>query len=128
MKKWIALLALLSAFPPLSTDMYLPALPSMARQWQQPLWIINLTLVSFFITYSIFMLIYGPVSDRFGRKPLLQTGITAYILASLMCALAPNAASLILFRIFQAAGKQYGAPAGFARCRIRIVDAAVFYK
>lgn len=56
MKKWIALLALLSAFPPLSTDMYLPALPSMARQWQQPLWIINLTLVCFFLTYSIFCL------------------------------------------------------------------------
>lgn len=104
MKKWIGLLALLAAFPPLSTDMYLPAIPSLAQHWHQPLWVINLTLVCFFMTYSIFMLVYGPVSDRFGRRPLLKIGITIYILASLMCALAPNAASLIVFRIIQAAG------------------------
>jgi len=103
-KKWIGLLAMLAAFPPLSTDMYLPAIPSLAQQWRQPLWVINLTLVFFFITYSIFMLVYGPVSDRFGRRPLLKTGITIYILASLMCALAPNAVALIVFRIIQAAG------------------------
>jgi DHA1 family bicyclomycin/chloramphenicol resistance-like MFS transporter len=103
-KKWIGLLALLAAFPPLSTDMYLPAIPSLAQQWRQPLWVINLTLVCFFMTYSFFMLVYGPVSDRFGRRPLLKTGISIYILASLMCALAPNAAALIVFRIIQAAG------------------------
>jgi len=103
-KKWIGILALLAAFPPLSTDMYLPAIPSLAHQWRQPLWVINLTLVCFFMTYSFFMLLYGPVSDRFGRRPLLKTGISIYILASLMCALAPNAAALIMFRIIQAAG------------------------
>src|SRR6056297_1504117 len=104
MKKWIGLLALLAAFPALSTDMYLPAIPSLARKWQQPLWIINLTLVCFFLTYSLFLLVYGPVSDRFGRKPLLKTGITVFILASFMCALAPDVFSLISFRILQAAG------------------------
>lgn len=49
MKKWIFFLALLAAFPPLSTDMYLPAIPSLTRMWDQPLWVINLTLVVFFI-------------------------------------------------------------------------------
>lgn len=103
-KKWIWLLALLAAFPPLSTDMYLPAIPSLARQWNQPLWVINLTLVCFFITYSFFMLLYGPLSDRYGRRPLLKIGITVYVLSSLCCAAASGAISLILFRILQAAG------------------------
>lgn len=116
MKKWIWLLALLTAFPPLSTDMYLPAIPSLARNWQQPLWIINLTLVCFFITYSFFLLVYGPVSDRFGRRPLLKTGISIYIVASILCALAPNAASLIAFRILQAAGGACASSLALAIC------------
>jgi MFS transporter, DHA1 family, multidrug resistance protein len=54
----IALLALLTAFPPLSTDMYLPALPLLREQWNQPLMTVNLTLVGFFITYCLFILVY----------------------------------------------------------------------
>ncbi|MCF8024905.1 MAG: multidrug effflux MFS transporter [Desulfobacteraceae bacterium] len=104
MKRWVALLALLAAFPPLSTDMYLPAIPSLVRIWNQPLWVVNLTLVCFFITYSLFLLIYGPVSDRFGRRPLLKIGISIYIIASLMCALASSVETLIVFRVLQAAG------------------------
>ena len=116
MIKWIPLLALLTAFPPLSTDMYLPAIPSLAQQWQRPLWVINLTLSCFFITYSFFLLLYGPVSDRFGRRPLLKIGITIYVLASLMCALAPNAGSLIAFRILQAAGGACASALALAIC------------
>src|SRR6056297_1851689 len=116
MKKWIGLLALLAAFPALSTDMYLPAIPSLARKWQQPLWVINLTLVCFFIAYSFFLLVYGPVADRFGRRPLLKTGISIYIVASILCALAPNAASLIAFRILQAAGGACASSLALAIC------------
>jgi MFS transporter, DHA1 family, multidrug resistance protein len=103
-KKWIALLALLTAFPPLSTNMYLPALPTLARQWEQPFWVINLTLVLFFVVFSVFLLIYGPLSDRFGRKTSLQAGISLYILASFMCAFSNGVFSLIMFRMLQAAG------------------------
>jgi DHA1 family bicyclomycin/chloramphenicol resistance-like MFS transporter len=104
MKRWIFFLALLAAFPPLSTDMYLPSIPTLARVWNEPLWVINLTLVVFFVTYSFFLLVYGPLSDRFGRRTVLKAGLLVYIGASLFCAAAPNAPSLIVFRMFQAAG------------------------
>lgn len=100
----ILLCALLSAFPPLSTDMYLPAIPLLQKAWNQPLTVLNLTLVLFFVSYCIFILVYGPLSDRFGRRPPLLAGIGVYIIASLVCAFSDQVASLILFRIFQAAG------------------------
>lgn len=98
------LLVLLSAFPPLATDMYLPAIPLLEKNWHQPLAVVNLTLVGFFISYCVFLLIYGPVSDRFGRKPPLVAGIALFIVASLLCALAGNVTTLIVARILQAAG------------------------
>ena len=100
----ISLLALLAAFPPLSTDMYLPALPVLQKTWNQPLVTINLTLIAFFISYCFFMLIYGPVSDRLGRRPPLLLGIGLYIAASLACALADGVWVLIVCRVIQAAG------------------------
>ncbi len=98
------LLALLAAFPPLSTDMYLPAIPLLQKIWQQPLAIVNLTLVGFFVSYCFFLLIYGPLSDRFGRRPPLLVGIGIFILASLLCAVSDNVITLIVFRVLQAAG------------------------
>jgi len=62
-RKLILLIALLSAFPPLTTDMYLPAIPLLQRMWQEPLSTINLTLVAFFIGYCVSLLMYGPLSD-----------------------------------------------------------------
>jgi DHA1 family bicyclomycin/chloramphenicol resistance-like MFS transporter len=100
----LLLLALLAAFPPLSTDMYLPAIPLLQQSWQQPLSIVNLTLVGFFISYCVFLLFYGPLSDRFGRRPLLLVGIGIFILGSLLCALSENVVSLIASRVLQAAG------------------------
>jgi len=98
------LLALLSAFPPLATDMYLPAIPHLQKIWQQPLSVINMTLVLFFISYCFSLLIYGPLSDRFGRRRPLIIGITIFILSSVLCALANNVTTLIVARILQAAG------------------------
>lgn len=100
----LLLLALLSAFPPLSTDMYLPAIPLLQKAWHQPLAIVNLTLVGFFVNYCVFLLIYGPLSDRFGRRRPLLVGIGIFILASLLCALSDNVVILIVFRVLQAAG------------------------
>ena len=81
----ILLLALLSAFVPLSTDLYLPALPTMSKSLQAPIEQINLTLTAFFVCFSIGMLLWGPLSDRYGRKPILLIGLSMYVLASVMC-------------------------------------------
>jgi DHA1 family bicyclomycin/chloramphenicol resistance-like MFS transporter len=103
-RNWVFLLGLLSAFPLLSTDMYLPAIPLLKESWGASLSTINFTLVGFFISYCLCLLVYGPVSDRFGRKPPLLIGIGIYIISSLLCSAADNALTLIVFRIFQAAG------------------------
>jgi DHA1 family bicyclomycin/chloramphenicol resistance-like MFS transporter len=100
----IFLLALLSAFPPLATDMYLPALPLLQREFQAPLVAINLSLVTFFIAYCGFLLLYGPLSDRYGRKPPLLAGVGAFIVACLVCGLARSAGMMICGRILQGAG------------------------
>ena len=104
MIRFIILLAILTAFPPLSTDMYLPAIPFLQTHWNQPLAVINLTLVLFFTTYCFCLLIYGPLSDRFGRRPPLLTGIVIFIAGSLLCAAATGIEMLIAARIIQAAG------------------------
>ncbi len=108
MRKYVILIAILSAFPPLSTDMYLPALPELKILWNQPSSTVNLTLISFLFTYCFFMLLYGPVSDRIGRRKPLLVGIAFYVAASLACALAPGVWVMVAFRALQAAGAAAG--------------------
>ncbi|MBU1233055.1 MAG: MFS transporter [Proteobacteria bacterium] len=117
MKKTIALLALLAAFPPLSTDMYLAAIPLLGDKWQQPLAIVNLTLICFFVTYCGFLLVYGPLSDRYGRRPPLLAGLALYVGASLLCAIADNVVMLILARTLQGAGAAAASAIVFAICK-----------
>lgn len=102
--KLLLLLALLSAFPPLSTDMYLAAIPMLEKAWNQPLAVMNLTLVVFFISYCVCLLFYGPLSDRFGRRSLLLIGVGIFILGSLLCAGAGQVTQLIVARAIQACG------------------------
>jgi DHA1 family bicyclomycin/chloramphenicol resistance-like MFS transporter len=103
-KGLIVLIALLSAFVPLSTDLYLPALPGMSRYFNASADLINLTLIGFFVFYSFGTLFWGPLSDKYGRKPILLIGLSLYVAASILCANAWNVYSLILFRILQAVG------------------------
>ncbi len=100
----IVLIALLSAFVPLSTDLYLPALPSMGAYFNAPVNQINLTLSTFFVFYAIGTLVWGPLSDRYGRRPVLLVGLSVYVLASALCANAWSVGALIFFRALQAAG------------------------
>jgi len=103
-KGLIALITLLSAFIPLSTDLYLPALPGMAKYFNVPVNQANLTLILFMAFFGLGMLIWGPLSDRYGRKPVLIAGLSLYIIASLSCIYAGTIYHLIIYRIFQALG------------------------
>ncbi len=114
LKVTVPLLALLSAFPPLTTDMILPALPSLAKSWNVSLSLINLNLVFFFVTYGLFLLFYGPISDRFGRRRPLLIGLAVYIVASLLGAFVSSAPMLIGIRILQAAGAAAGSSISMA--------------
>lgn len=113
----ILLLSLLAAFPPLSTDMYLAAIPMLVKQWQQPLVLVNLTLVCFFITYCCCLLVYGPLSDKYGRRPPLLIGIGLFITSCLVCASAQSVEMLILGRILQGAGAAAASSIVFAICK-----------
>jgi DHA1 family bicyclomycin/chloramphenicol resistance-like MFS transporter len=105
---------MLSAFPALSTDLYLPALPSMAKLFGVSESLTNLTLISFFITYSVMSLLWGPISDKIGRRPILIIGGGLYFGACILCAIAPNVYFLIVARILQAAGGAAGTAMGTA--------------
>lgn len=117
---FVLLLALLSAFPPLATDMYLPAIPHLVETWQLPLAIVNLTLVLFFVAYCGALLIYGPLSDRFGRKPPLITGLLLFISGSLLCAFSATIWMLIGARIIQALGAASASAISLAMARDRL--------
>ncbi len=117
MSKLIPLLGLLAAFPPLSTDMYLPAIPSLQAQWGVSLAVANLTLVAFFLSFSFSLLFYGPLSDRFGRRPLLMAGIGLFMGSSLLCAASNGAGQMIGFRVFQGAGAASGSALSLAIAR-----------
>jgi MFS transporter, DHA1 family, multidrug resistance protein len=103
-KGLIIFIAILSAFVPLSTDLYLPALPGMSAYFGAGPDQINLTLTAFFVFYALGTLMWGPLSDHYGRKPVLIAGMGLYILASALCALTGRVDGLILCRIFQALG------------------------
>jgi multidrug resistance protein len=103
-KGLVILIALLSAFVPLSTDLYLPALPGMSTYFHVGIEKINLTLTFFFIFYAAGTLIWGPLSDRYGRKPILLIGLSIYVAASVFCSLTDSLVGLIVCRILQATG------------------------
>ncbi len=103
-KSMIAMLAVLSAFPPLSTDLYLPALPHMMEILNASQSAVNMSLSLFLIFFALGILFWGPVSEKFGRKPVLLTGLVLYIAGSTGCALSTNVTMLILSRILQAFG------------------------
>lgn len=100
----VLVLGALTAFTPMSVDMYLPSFPEIGRDLGARATDVQLTLSFFFIGLAIGQMIYGPVADRYGRRPPLIVGIVIYIGASLGCALAPDIHALIGFRFLQALG------------------------
>lgn len=95
------ILGSLSAFGPLSLDMYLPALPKLAEELNTTASIAQLTLTACLLGLALGQLIAGPLSDVLGRRKPLIYSLVLYAISSLLCVFAPNAISLILFRFIQ---------------------------
>ena len=100
----VCLLVITSLVTPLSLDMYTPAIPHMTDYFDADAGTVNLTLVDYYLFFAVGLLLFGPVSDRFGRKPVLVAGVVTYVAASALCALAFDIWMLVAMRIVQALG------------------------
>jgi DHA1 family bicyclomycin/chloramphenicol resistance-like MFS transporter len=103
-----AFLAALTGIGPLTTDMYLPSLPSIAQELNAPIAQVGLTISAYLIGFAAGQIVYGPVSDRHGRKPVLLGALLVYFAASLVCALSSSIEMLIAARAVQALGGSGG--------------------
>ncbi|MDW3205578.1 MAG: multidrug effflux MFS transporter [Alphaproteobacteria bacterium] len=99
-----ALLVLIVAIGPISTDLYLPALPGIQAAFDTDVATVQLTLSVYMIAFAFSQLIYGPLSDRFGRRPVILFGLALYFAASIACIMAPTMEVLIGARFVQAVG------------------------
>jgi MFS transporter, DHA1 family, multidrug resistance protein len=113
----VLVLALLLGMQPVTTDLYLPALPGLTQDLGASMVQAQLTLTGLLLAFGVSQLVWGPVSDRFGRRPVLLGGMACYTLASVGSALAPEMHALILWRCLQ--GAAMGAGVMAARAVIR---------
>lgn len=90
LKGMIAFIILMDAFIPLSNDLYLPAMPTMGEHLGTTDALVQLTITIFFFSYAIGMLVWGPLSDKYGRKRPLIAGFLLYSAATALCMLAWN--------------------------------------
>lgn len=113
----IASLAMLTAFAPMSIDMYLPAFPTIRQEFGSSASQVQLSLSAFMVAFGFGQIVYGPLGDYFGRRPVLIAGILLYIAVSVLCLLAQSAPQLILLRFIQ--GLAACAPPVMARTMVR---------
>jgi MFS transporter, DHA1 family, multidrug resistance protein len=115
---WVVLiLSLLLGLQPITTDLYLPALPALTASFGAPMGQAQLTLTALLLAFGLSQLVWGPLSDRFGRRPILLIGMSAYVLAAVASAMAPSMAMLIVWRTVQ--GAAMGAGVMCARAIVR---------
>lgn len=100
----VLMLTLLLGIQPVTTDLYLPALPALAVSMQAPMSAAQLTLSALIICFGVAQLVWGPLADRFGRRPILLGGLTLYSLAAAAATLSPTIEWLIGWRALQGAG------------------------
>lgn len=110
-------LALLMGLQPVSTDVYLPALPALTRELSAAMPQAQLTMSALILAFGLAQLAWGPLADRFGRRPVLLTGLALYTLASIGSALAPHIEALIVWRTLQGASMAAGVVAARAMVR-----------
>jgi DHA1 family bicyclomycin/chloramphenicol resistance-like MFS transporter len=113
----VLVLSLLLGIQPVTTDLYLPALPALTEGFGAPVSQAQLTLTTLLLAFGSSQLLWGPLSDRYGRRPVLLAGLAAYTLASLGCVFAPTMATLIAWRMVQ--GAAMGAAVMCARAIVR---------
>ena len=113
----VLILSMLLGIQPVTTDLYLPALPAMTTSFGAPTSQAQLTLSALLLAFGCSQLVWGPLSDRFGRRPILLWGLAAYTLASIGSVLAPSMALLIVWRAVQ--GAAMGAAVMAARAIVR---------
>jgi DHA1 family bicyclomycin/chloramphenicol resistance-like MFS transporter len=99
---WLVLIGAMSALGPFTIDMYLPGFPAIEREFGETG--VERTMASYLLGLAFGQLVYGPVSDRFGRKPPLYFGLVLYVAGAIGCAFATNMAMLTIMRILQAVG------------------------
>ncbi|MFC9685598.1 multidrug effflux MFS transporter [Streptomyces sp. NPDC056948] len=95
------LLGSLTAVPPLAMDMYLPSLPEVTRSLHAPAATVQLTLTACLAGMALGQLVVGPMSDRWGRRRPLLAGLAVFVVATVLCALAPTVELLVAFRLAQ---------------------------
>ena len=113
----IAIVSALVAFGAAASDVYLPSLPSMAAGLKTSPGLVQQSLTVFLFFFAISQLIYGPLSDRFGRRAVLLFGVAIFLVASVACAYAQSIEALLVFRVIQAFGACSGAVIGRAVVR-----------
>lgn len=113
----VLVLSLLLGLQPITTDLYLPALPALTEGFGATLPQAQLTLTALLLAFGLSQLVWGPLSDRFGRRPILLWGLAAYVAASVLSTLAPTMALLIVARVLQ--GAAMGAGVMCARAIVR---------
>jgi DHA1 family bicyclomycin/chloramphenicol resistance-like MFS transporter len=113
----VVVLSLLLGIQPITTDLYLPSLPGLTEGFGATVSQAQLTLTTLLLAFGVSQLAWGPLSDRFGRRPVLMLGMGAYTLASAGCALAPTMTQLIVWRTVQ--GAAMGAAVMGARAVVR---------
>ncbi len=101
---WLLLMGVLTMTAPIAIDMYLPAFPAMTTMLGAPGGAVERTLAIYLVGMGLGQLIYGPFSDRYGRKPPLYVGLVLFSIASLGCATATSIESLTAWRLVQALG------------------------
>lgn len=105
---FIGLLSVLTMITSLAVDMSLPALPTLGRAFATTPEMVQLTLSLFLVGYAAGQLLYGPLSDRFGRRPVMLLGIAIYASAGFACALSPSIGVLVAARLVQGLGACVG--------------------
>lgn len=113
----VLFLSLLLGIQPITTDLYLPALPSLTTGFAASMAQAQLTLTALLLAFGSSQLVWGPLSDRFGRRPILLSGLAVYTVAALGSALAPSMDLLVLWRTLQ--GAAMGAVVMCARALVR---------
>lgn len=113
----ILLLSMLLGIQPVATDLYLPALPAIKAEFGAELSQVQLTLSALLLAFGTSQLVWGPLSDRFGRRPILLCGLATFTMAGLGCVLASSMHELIVWRALQ--GAAMGAVVMCARAIVR---------